>query len=82
MIRAFCRSAAQFPVPLSHACQRPSVTSKVRLAAKAKDFLAILDGVREQGIRHTRSRGTPFRSFSLEHLLDRGRHASAHPAFP
>jgi hypothetical protein len=46
-----------------------------RLVSEANDFLPILDGVREQGIRHIKSRGTPYRSLFLEHLLDK---AGAH----
>jgi hypothetical protein len=52
-----------------------------RLVSEANDFLPILDGVREQGIRHIKSRGTAYRSLFLEHLLDKSRRAPAHPAF-
>ena len=74
--------AARLADPDSVRLNHPSVRSKARLASEAKNFLAILDGVREQGIRHIKSRRTPYRSLSLEHLLDRGWRAPAHLPFP
>jgi hypothetical protein len=68
------RQAAEFSRVLGSAV-------KTRLVSEANDFLPILDGLRKPGIRHIKSRGTPYRSLFLEHLLDKSRRAPAHPAF-